>query len=393
MARKHNGIARRYAAALGKHLKQGPQSALQPARRLGRQAMFTGLETLDLARIHERALVALVLPSYSPGTRDTMVRRAGAFFAEVITPIEKTHRTAREANLRLTQMIGRLHRRSADLKISNRRLKKEVVQRRLVEESLRNSERHYSKLLEQSQVLQEQLRHLSRQLLLAQEEERKRISRELHDEIAQTLTSINVRLAALKIAATVNTKDLQEKISSTQRMVEKSVDIVHRFARELRPTVLDDLGLIPALHTFVKSFSKRSRVHVRLTVYAAVEQLDSVKRTVLYRVVQEALTNVARHAHASRVDVSIHKLQRAVGVTIKDDGKSFQVSRMLDARKNKRLGLLGMRERVEMVGGSFHVESAPGKGTTIRAQIPFTNGRAGGGGGKLANEVSARTKV
>ena len=375
MARKHNGIARHYAAALGKHLKQGPRSGLQPAQRLGRQAMFTGLETLDLARIHERALIALVLPSYSPGTRDTMVRRAGAFFAEVITPIEKTHRTAREANLRLNEMIGRLHRRSADLKVSNRRLKKEVVQRKLVEESLRNSERHYSKLLEQSQVLQEQLRHLSRQLLLAQEEERKRISRELHDEIAQMLTSINVQLAALKIAATVNTKDLQKKISSTQRMVEKSVDIVHRFARELRPTVLDDLGLIPALHTFVKGFSKRSHVHVRLTVYAAVERLDSVKRTVLYRVAQEALTNVARHAQASRVDVNIHKLPRAVGVTIKDDGKSFQVERMLNARKNKRLGLLGMRERVEMVGGSFRVESAPGKGTNIQVRIPFTNGK------------------
>jgi signal transduction histidine kinase len=374
MARKHTAISRRYAAALGEHLKQGPRSGLQPARKLGRQAMFTGLETLDLARIHERALSALVLPSYSPGTRDTMVRRAASFFAEVITPIEKTHRTAREANLRLNEMIGRLHRRSADLKVSNRQLKKEIVRRKSVEASLRNSEQHYSKLLEQSHQLQEQLRHLSRQLLLSQEEERKRISRELHDEIAQTLTSINVRLAALKVAATVNTKDLQKKISSTQRMVEKSVDIVHRFARELRPTVLDDLGLIPALHTFVKHFSKQSRVHVRLTVYAAVERLDSVQRTVLYRIAQEALTNVARHARASRVDVSIQKLRRAVGVTIKDNGKAFQVERVLRTKKNKRLGLLGMRERVEMVGGRLRVESAPGKGTTIRAEIPFTNG-------------------
>jgi signal transduction histidine kinase len=374
MARKLTGISRRYAAELGKHLKRGPRVGLQPARRLGRQAMFTGLETLDLARIHERALIALVLPTYSPGTRDTMIRRAGAFFAEVITPIEKTHRTAREANLRLNEMIGKLHRRSADLKFSNRQLKREIVQRKSVEASLRNSERHYGKLLEQSHLLQGQLRHLSRQLLLAQEEERKRISRELHDEIAQTLTSINVRLAALNTAATVNTKDLQKKIAGAQRMVEKSVDIVHRFARELRPTVLDDLGLIPALHSFVKDFSKRSRVHVRLTVYAAVEQLDNFKRTVIYRVTQEALTNVARHAHASRVDVRIHKLSRAVGVTIKDNGKSFAVERVLHAKKNRRLGLLGMRERVEMVGGHLRLESAPGKGTTVHAEIPLTNG-------------------
>ena len=160
--------------------------------------MATGLETLDLARIHEQALITLVLPGYSAKTRDTMVRRAGAFFAEAITPIEKTHRTAREANVRLNQMIETLNRRSADLAASNRQLKQEIAQRKTVEESLRKSEQHYSKLLEQSRHMQEQLRHLSRQLLLAQEEERKRISRELHDEIAQTLTGINVRLAALK---------------------------------------------------------------------------------------------------------------------------------------------------------------------------------------------------
>jgi two-component system, NarL family, sensor histidine kinase DegS len=105
-----------------------------------------------------------------------------------------------------------------------------------------------------------------------------------------------------------------------------------------------------------------------------VEQLNSIQRTVLYRIAQEALTNVARHAHASRVDVSIHRLSRAVGVIIKDNGKSFEVERVLQAKKNKRLGLLGMRERVEMVGGRLRVESAPGKGTTIRAEIPFTNG-------------------
>ena len=103
----------------------------------------------------------------------------------------------------------------------------------------------------------------------------------------------------------------------------------------------------------------------------AVEQLDSDKRTVLYRVAQEALTNVARHAQASRVEVKIQKLDGAVCMTIKDNGKCFQVERVLHAKRNKRLGLLGMRERVEMVGGNFAVESAPGKGTTILAQIPL----------------------
>jgi signal transduction histidine kinase len=226
--------------------------------------------------------------------------------------------------------------------------------------------------------MQEQLRLLSRQLLSAQEEERKMISRELHDQIAQTLTGINIRLASLKTESTLNTKGLQKKISSTQRLVEKSVDIVHRFARELRPTVLDDLGLIPALHSFMKSFTKRTGVRTSLTAFAAVEQLDTAKRTVLFRVAQEALTNVARHAQASRVEVSIEKLPDCICMKIKDDGKSFNMERTLHVNGGKRLGLLGMRERLEMVGGKFVVESSPGKGTTIQAQIPPGNARARG---------------
>ena len=374
MARKLNGLAQRYVAALRKHLKQDPR-AIPPggtAQDLGRRAMALGLETLDLARFHEQALITLVLPGYSPGTRNWMIRRAGTFFAEAITPIEKTHRAAREDNDQLVQLNRSLHQRSADLIASNRQLQQEIRQRKSVEDSLRKSERHYSRLLEQSRYMQEQLRLLSRQLLLAQEEERKKISRELHDEIAQTLTGINIRLASLKSEAMVNTKGLQQKISSTQRLVEKSVDIVHRFARELRPTVLDDLGLIPALHSFMKSFARRTGVHAHLTAFAAVERLDAAKRTVLFRVAQEALTNVARHAQASRVDVIIQKLRDRVCMKIKDDGKSFDVERALHANGGKRLGLLGMRERLEMVGGKFVVESAPGKGTTVQAQIPFS---------------------
>ena len=356
MARKLNGLSQRYVAALRKHLEQGPR-AVPPAgtaQELGRRAMALGLETLDLARFHEQALITLVLPGHSPGARDRMIRRAGTFFAEAITPIEKTHRTAQEANAHLQQMIQTLSRRSVDLAASNRRLQQEIAQRKSVEESLRKSEHHYSQLLEQSRHMQEQLRLLSRQLLSAQEEERKMISRELHDQIAQTLTGINVRLAALKTGATLNNKGLQKKISSTQRLVEKSVDIVHRFARELRPTVLDDLGLIPALHSFMKNFTTRTGVRTSLTTFAMkIEKLDTAKRTVLFRVAQEALTNVARHAHASRVEVSIQKLRGRVCMKIKDDGKSFDVERTLHANGGKRLGLLGMRERLEMVGGKF----------------------------------------
>ena len=342
--------------------------------------MSLGLETLDLAAVHEQALVALVLPSYSPRTRDGMVRRAGIFFAEAITPIEKTHRTALETNANLDQTNRSLRERTLKLTASNRQLKQEIVKRRLAEEALRKSERHSRQLLEQSWQMQVQLRLMSRQLLLVQEEERKKISRELHDVIAQTLTSINLRLADLKADAVVNTKDLEQKITSTQQLVAQSVNIVHRFARELRPTVLDDVGLIPALRTFMQGFKEETGIQLSLSAFAGVEQMKGEKRTVLYRVAQEALTNIARHAQASRAEVRIERFDGAVCMKIKDNGKGFQTEHVLNAKKNKRLGLLGMRERLEMVSGTFTIKSAPGKGTSVIAQIPLVNGRRGGGG-------------
>lgn len=373
MRRKLSTLARSYQAALQKFLSQGSHASLRPALALGRRAMALGLETLDLARIHERTLIVLIA-GYFAGTRDGRIKRAGVFFTEAITPIEDTHRAAKEANVRLGQLNRALHRRSLDLSASNRQLKGEIVRRKRIEEALRDSERHYALLLEQSRHLQDQLRSLSRELLSAQEEERKKISRELHDEIAQTLSGINVQLATLKQQASVNVKGLQRKIASAQRMVEKSVGIVHRFARELRPPVLDDLGLIPALHSLVKNFAARTGVRMRLTVFARVERLDNARRTVLYRVAQEALTNVSRHAKASRVDLSIREFPGAVCMKIKDNGKSFLVQQGLHTKGNNHLGLLGMRERVEMVGGHFEVESIKGKGTTICARIPFRNG-------------------
>ncbi len=368
---KLSGVSRRYEMALRRYLTQRPLEDLQPAVRLGREAVTLGLETLDLALIHEKALLKQVLPVDPPAARTQMLKRAGMFFAEAITPLEEGHRVAIESNGHLSRMNQALSQRTLDLAASNRQLKTEIARRKVVEETLRQSEQQSGKLLEKSRLLQEQLRHLSRRILLVQEEERKRISRELHDVVAQLLTGINVRLATLKIEASASSKGISRKISSTQKLVEKSVDVVHRFARELRPAVLDDLGLIPALHSFLKSFSEKTGLRVSLKAFAGLEKLSNAKRTVLYRVAQESLTNVARHAQASRVEVCIRKLPDAVLMLIKDDGKSFEVDQIVQARKSQRLGLLGMRERVEMVGGAFGVVSAPGHGTTIRAQVPF----------------------
>ena len=272
-------------------------------------------------------------------------------------------------------------RRFEVLAASNKKLETEIVRRQAVEQSLKQSEKLQTRLLEEARLLQAELRHLSREVLRAQEEERKRISRELHDVIAQTLTGINLRLAGLKKMAGHNTAQFDRNVTSTQALVSKSVNIVHQFARELRPAVLDDIGLIPALHTFMKDFAKRTGLRLHLKVFAGVEKMNIAKRTALFRVAQEALTNVSRHAKASQVDVSLHKLpDDGIGMTIKDNGQSFQVERTLLANSGQRLGLLGMRERVAMVGGTFAVESAAGRGTTIQVKIPF--GKTGGGGRK-----------
>src|SRR5665811_123782 len=146
----------------------------------------------------------------------------------------------------------------------------------------------------------------------------------------------------------------------TQRLLVKAVDSVHQFARELRPTMLDDLGLIPALNSFLKIFIKKTGIQVSLTPFAELENLSNAKRTVLYRVAHESLTNVAKHAEATTVDVSIQRLPNAILMQIIDNGKSFDVEQALNPKKNKRLGLIGMRERVEMVNGQFDIESTPG---------------------------------
>jgi len=352
------GFSRRYSSAL--QLALDARASLEPAESLGHEALAAGLDRLDLVRIHERALVALPARAPKP-RREGAPKRAAGFLARALTPIRKAHRVARP--------------QSGEMAAALRELKREIGRREAAQEALKESQRHYRELLEKSRHIEKHLRHLSHEILSAQELERKRISRELHDEIGQTLTAVNVKLATLKKEATVNLADLKKKIASTQRLIEKSMNTVHRFARELRPPLLDDLGLIPALHAYMKAFTKRTNIPIDFKAFAAIEQLDSDKRMVLYRVAQEALINVDKHAEASRVEATIERLRGVVHFEIHDDGKSFDVQRVLHAHKIRRLGLLGMRERIEMVGGTFAIESAPGKGTTVRAQIPFRRGR------------------
>jgi signal transduction histidine kinase len=215
MNQKLINLSRKYRAALLAYLKGGVHANLDLARGLGSKAMAAGLQTLDLAKIHEKTLVTELLPEWPAKKRTALIEKAGVFFAMAIIPIEKTDRNARAVTGTLKKFIETLSRRTVELAASNLELNQEITQRKAVEAALKKSERHYTQLLKQSDRLQDQLRQLSRQILSAQEEERKKISRDLHDVIAQTLTGINIRLAALKKEASVNVKGLDHNIALT----------------------------------------------------------------------------------------------------------------------------------------------------------------------------------
>jgi signal transduction histidine kinase len=233
------------------------------------------------------------------------------------------------------------------------------------------SVRHGREQIERSALMAQRLRRLSHKLLSAQEEERLRISRDLHDAIGQTLTGINVGLATLKHEAAAESCELAAAITRAQQLVERSMKTVHQFAWELRPTLLDDLGLVPALRSYANTFSKRTGVRVRFAADSKFDSLSDDRRTALFRVAQGALSNVERHARAARARLSLCSLPDVTRLEVKDNGRSFDVRRMETSKTNKHLGLLVMRERVEMVGGTFSIESSPARGTTVRVDLPL----------------------
>src|SRR6266446_223235 len=173
-----------------------------------------------------------------------------------LSPFEVTHRGFRETNLKLHELIQTLEQRHAELADANRELQSEIVERKRTEAALRESEEHFRQLFTEAKRMHENLQNLSRRVLHVQEEERKRISRELHDEGGQVLTAISVNLAMLKKDSDVTRNGRDEKLADTQALLEQMIETVHRFARELRPAMLDDLGLLPALRSYTRGFTK-----------------------------------------------------------------------------------------------------------------------------------------
>lgn len=366
-------LSARYLVSLRTHLDQGDSPVPSAAPRLGRTAVALGLAILDLASIHEQAVRTLALTHDLARPRSRSLRYARAFFAQALRPVNADRRSNGKKHAKLPPRSETLRRQAAAIARGNLRLEREIARREAAERKNIEAKERYRRLFLESQAMQHKLRRLTRQIISAQEAERERISHELHDEVVQTLVGINVELTALGKGAAVGVVTLKQKIAHTRRLVEKSVNAVQRFAHELRPTVLDDIGLIPALHAYSKTLAERHPLRIQMTAFGGVERLSIAKRTMLFRVAQEALNNVVRHSGATVAVLSISERAGAIVLEISDNGKSFHVANTLLAKNNKRLGLIGMKERIEMIDGRFTIESAPGAGTTVRAEIPFTS--------------------
>jgi two-component system, NarL family, sensor histidine kinase DevS len=207
-------------------------------------------------------------------------------------------------------------------------------------------------------------RNSVRRVVEAQELERARLARELHDETGQALTSILLGLKPLE--QTVDSAEGRAALASVRELVISTLQDVRRLAVELRPSALDDFGLVPAVERLTETFREQSGLQVDLESQLGEERLASNAETTLYRVIQEALTNVIKHAGAERVSILLQRKNSAVVAVVEDDGSGFDPG----STREDALGLAGMRERVSLAGGRLQVESTPGSGTTVVAEVP-----------------------
>jgi signal transduction histidine kinase len=221
-------LSQRYATALRAHVQSESGAGLKPALELGRQAAALGLKPLELARIHEQAIATLKLSQ----RKDGMVRRAKTFFTEALTPIVATQDATHQSQKDLQQLNETLNRRTRELATTNRRLQLGIRQRKRVENTLQQTGKRSARLLKNSLQLQKGLRQLTHQRLVAQEAERKQVSSELQDDIAQTLMGINVRLLTMKRGAHGNTTGLKKEIAGTRRLVVKTTRSLKRTAHK-----------------------------------------------------------------------------------------------------------------------------------------------------------------
>jgi two-component system, NarL family, sensor histidine kinase UhpB len=317
-----------------------------------RPALLTQVLAVNALLIAATVLAATVTVHLDPGTVADH-RRLGLLVVAVLATVLGNGLVLRRRFAPLEQLIAAME--SVDF--SARRTAVPVPKGEVQEVArLRQA---YERMLERVEM--ERARTASA-VLQAQESERARVARDLHDEANQALTGVLLRLQATAEQAP---PALRAELLETQQLATRAMEELLRLARELRPAALDDLGLEPALRTLVTEFGRRAGLHAELSADpTALEALDEDAQLVVYRVVQEGLSNVARHAGASRVYVSAVREDGAVVVRVDDDGRGFD-----ERTVPPGLGLTGMRERAVLAGGAVRVRSVPGEGTLVELRL------------------------
>lgn len=264
---------------------------------------------------------------------------------------------AEEAQRRVREDLEkRVRERTADLLRRNRELRRAIASHRKTEEELT--------------VSREQLRDLAASLQSACEEERMRISREIHDELGQSLTALKFDLAAAGTLPASGHAQLAGRTKSMIRIVDSILETVKRISRELRPGMLDDLGLPAAIEWQAKEFQERTRIPCEVVVVPEEMTVDPDRSTAIFRIFQEALTNAARHAGATNVEATLESRNGTVCLEVRDNGRGITKEEM---SRPMSLGILGMRERARWWGGEVRIEGTPGSGTVVTATLPSGN--------------------
>ncbi|MBI4830109.1 MAG: sensor histidine kinase [Candidatus Lindowbacteria bacterium] len=293
-------------------------------------------------------------------------------FRPLISELAELDLAQKELRKAHDELEKRVEERTAELLESNTLLRQEIIVRNRTQEELCESEK--------------KLRSLSFRLMDAQEAERTRISRELHDELGQSLTLLKLQFQTNKKKLREDQQELREGCDESLRYMDRVIDNIRRLSHELSPCILEDLGLSAALRKLINDFAKHSGVKIT----AAIEEIDHLfprgSHIIVYRIFQEALTNITKHAGAKNVSIILKKENRSAVFFVEDDGKGFDMSRLeaeplesepleakpleAETRSDSGLGLATMSERARMLGGSLSISSEPGKGTRIVLTLP-----------------------